>query len=67
VSIRIVEGWRDLDAEDRGASVALGAFDGLHRGHERVVAAARAASGPGAPLGLVSFEPHPYRWFHPEA
>ncbi len=67
MTLRIVEGWKDLAEADRGASVALGAFDGLHRGHARVVAAAKAASGPGTPLGLVSFEPHPYRWFHPDA
>jgi riboflavin kinase / FMN adenylyltransferase len=67
VTLRIVEGWRGLSDEDRGASVALGAFDGLHRGHEHVVAAAKAASGPETPLGLVSFEPHPFRWFHPDA
>jgi riboflavin kinase / FMN adenylyltransferase len=67
VSLRVVEGWQDLAARDRGASVALGAFDGLHRGHARVVAAAAAAAGQGVPLGAVSFEPHPFRWFHPDA
>jgi riboflavin kinase/FMN adenylyltransferase len=67
VSLRVVEGWRGLAAHDRGASVALGAFDGLHRGHARVVAAAAAAAGKGTPLGAVSFEPHPFRWFHPDA
>jgi riboflavin kinase/FMN adenylyltransferase len=67
VTLRIVEGWTGLYDEDRGASVALGAFDGLHRGHEHVVAAAKAASRQGTPLGLVSFEPHPFRWFHPDA
>jgi riboflavin kinase/FMN adenylyltransferase len=67
VSLRVVEGWRGPPARDRGASVALGAFDGLHRGHARVVAAAAAAAGQGTPLGAVSFEPHPFRWFHPDA
>ncbi len=67
MTLRIVEGWKGLPDQDRGASVALGAFDGLHRGHARVIDAAREAAGPGTPLGLVSFEPHPYRWFHPDA
>lgn len=66
--MKIVQGWRGLKAEERGASVALGNFDGVHRGHQRVIAAAalgaRAAT---APLGVISFEPHPRRYFQPDA
>jgi riboflavin kinase / FMN adenylyltransferase len=48
--------------------VAVGAFDGVHRGHRAVIAqAAEAARTLGAPLGVVSFDPHPRRWFQPEA
>ncbi len=65
--MKTIRGWRDLGPEDKGACVAFGAFDGVHRGHERVIgAAAEAASHAHAPLGAVSFEPHPWRWFHPE-
>ena len=65
--LRIVEGWRGLGPEDRGASLALGAFDGVHRGHCEVIAlAARAAGRLHAPLGVLTFEPHPRRWFHPD-
>ncbi len=64
--LRIIEGWRDLAPEDRGAALALGAFDGVHRGHRSVIAAAaRAARDLGAPLGVMTFEPHPRRWFRP--
>lgn len=66
MTIQIVEGWRDLAPADRGAAVALGAFDGVHRGHERVIAAARAHAGFSL-LGVISFEPHPYRQLHPGA
>lgn len=52
--------------DDRGATVALGNFDGVHRGHQRVIAAARA-DRPDAPLGVVTFDPHPRRFFQPEA
>jgi riboflavin kinase/FMN adenylyltransferase len=65
--MRIIRGWRGLKADEKGACVAFGAFDGVHRGHQRVIAlAAEAAATQGAPLGAISFEPHPWRWFHPE-
>lgn len=65
--MRTVRGWRDLSAEDKGACVAFGAFDGVHRGHQKVIGlAAENARRLHAPLGAVSFEPHPWRWFHPE-
>ncbi|QTN18715.1 bifunctional riboflavin kinase/FAD synthetase [Brevundimonas sp. AJA228-03] len=65
---RIINGWRDLLPAQRGAAAALGAFDGVHRGHQAVIASARdAAKRLDAPLAVVSFEPHPRRWFQPEA
>jgi riboflavin kinase / FMN adenylyltransferase len=49
-------GLEPLPQELRGASVALGNFDGVHFGHRAILAAAEAA---GRPLGVVTFEPHP--------
>lgn len=66
--MRIIKTWKDLAPEDRGASVALGNFDGVHRGHQSVIAlAARAAKSGGAKLGVISFDPHPRRIFQPDA
>jgi riboflavin kinase/FMN adenylyltransferase len=66
--IQVVRGWRDLPPEQRGAAVAIGAFDGVHRGHQAVIAGARdAAARLGVPLAVVSFDPHPRRWFQPDA
>ncbi len=66
--MRIVHGWKGLPQADRGASIALGNFDGVHRGHQAVIAlAARAAQQSRAPLGVISFEPHPRRIFQPDA
>ncbi|MBX9576056.1 MAG: bifunctional riboflavin kinase/FAD synthetase [Caulobacteraceae bacterium] len=68
MAARIVRAWRDLPAELKGAAVALGAFDGVHRGHQAVIGRAReAAEAMGAPLAVVSFDPHPRRWFQPDA
>lgn len=63
--MRIFPTWQDLPAAARGATVALGNFDGLHRGHVRVIAAAHAAL-PGAPLAVLTFEPHPREHFRPD-
>ncbi|KQY84601.1 bifunctional riboflavin kinase/FAD synthetase [Brevundimonas sp. Root1423] len=64
----IVTDWRALPDGLKGAAVAIGAFDGVHRGHQAVIANAReAAHRLGAPLGVVSFDPHPRRWFQPDA
>ncbi len=64
----IVTDWRDLPDRLRGAAVAIGAFDGVHRGHQAVIAQARAAADRlGVSLAVVSFDPHPRRWFQPEA
>ena len=53
--------WQGLDRHARGASVALGNFDGIHRGHTSVIDLARGD----APLGVVTFEPHPRQYFAP--
>jgi riboflavin kinase/FMN adenylyltransferase len=51
----------------RGAAIALGSFDGVHKGHQAVVAAARAAAHErGLSLGAGVFEPHPRQVFRPE-
>ncbi len=68
MSARIIRGWRDLAPDLKGAVVAVGAFDGVHRGHQAVIASAReAAQRLGVPLGVVTFDPHPRRLFQPEA
>ncbi len=68
MSLKLIQGWRGLPAEQRGAAIALGEFDGVHRGHIGVIAsAAKAAGAMRAPLGVISFEPHPRRYFQPQA
>lgn len=51
-----------------GASIALGNFDGVHLGHQTLVAAARdAATSLQAPLAVALFEPHPRTLIQPDA
>ncbi|MEM1315883.1 MAG: bifunctional riboflavin kinase/FMN adenylyltransferase, partial [Pseudomonadota bacterium] len=62
--MRIIRSLTEVREEDRGASAAMGNFDGVHRGHRSVIDLARRA---GAALGVVTFEPHPRAFFAPEA
>jgi len=66
--MQVIEGFEGLEPGQRGASVALGNFDGVHRGHQALIAEARRAGDRiGAPAGVITFEPHPRRFFQPDA
>ncbi|NVK13078.1 MAG: bifunctional riboflavin kinase/FAD synthetase [Rhodobacteraceae bacterium] len=64
--MRIVRDYQFVEHQDRGATVAIGNFDGVHLGHQSVIELARKAA-PGAPLGVMTFEPHPREYFAPDA
>ncbi len=64
--MRIIRDYQFVDDQDRGATVAIGNFDGVHRGHRSVIDLARQAA-PEAPLGVMTFEPHPREFFAPNA
>lgn len=52
----------------RGAIIALGNFDGFHRGHQAVAGEAiRWAHEEGRPSIIATFDPHPVRHFRPDA
>lgn len=60
--------YNNLAACDKGAVIALGNFDGLHRGHQAVIDEARKiAKSLNTLLGIGVFRPHPYRFFKPDA
>jgi len=64
--MRIVRDHSFATEADRGASAAIGNFDGVHLGHRHVIEIARRAGDEiGAPLGVLTFEPHPRSYFAP--
>ncbi|SHM30309.1 riboflavin kinase / FMN adenylyltransferase [Roseovarius litoreus] len=66
--MQIVRDYDYVDQADRGASVAIGNFDGVHLGHQSVIDIAREhAAALGAPLGVLTFEPHPREYFAPDS
>ena len=64
--MRVLRHTENLPSELRGAVVAIGNFDGIHRGHQAVIGkAGRLARELEAPLGVITFRPHPRRFFRP--
>jgi riboflavin kinase/FMN adenylyltransferase len=56
-----------IPEDARGAAIALGNFDGVHLGHQAVIASARAVSDDrNIAVGAAVFEPHPRRFFKPD-
>lgn len=65
--MEVVTGWRDVPAQAKGAVLAIGNFDGVHRGHQAVLGRARElALAVGKCSGAVVFEPHPREFFAPD-
>ena len=64
--MEILRNSGDIPAAVQGCVVVLGNFDGVHRGHQTVIGrGAERAESLGAPLVVVTFEPHPRSYFRP--
>ena len=62
--MRIFRHYADVPPALRGAVVAIGNFDGVHRGHRALIAEAKMqAEARRSPLAVLSFEPHPQEFF----
>ena len=65
--MQIHRGYWSLPKAALHGVVAVGNFDGVHRGHRSLIEAARArAQELGVPLGVVTFEPHPREMLVPD-
>ena len=66
--MKIIRDYHFVAPSDRGASVAIGNFDGVHLGHQAVIDIAKqAGQDADAPLGILTFQPHPRQYFASDA
>lgn len=70
--MHVLHGFEHVPHELRGAAVAVGNFDGVHRGHQALLSRVRdraealARQGGERLAGVIVFEPHPREFFHPD-
>ncbi len=64
----ITRGFEPVRAAGRGCVVAIGKFDGLHLGHQAILARlAESGAALGLPAAVLTFEPHPREYLAPQA
>ena len=65
--MQVIHGYESVPADARGAVLAIGNFDGVHRGHQALLKAVRdEARKLGRRSGAILFEPHPREFFQPD-
>ncbi len=66
--MRILRDYQNVPVECQGLVLAIGNFDGVHRGHQAVIAEAQEiADRLGVAAGVLTFEPHSREFFAPDA
>ncbi len=64
--MQLLNGFQATPQDSRDAVIAIGNFDGLHRGHQAVLElAVKKSHARNVPAGLLTFEPHPRTFFAP--
>lgn len=64
--MKLIRSLNELPPELRGGAISIGNFDGVHRGHARIVEMLRAqAATVGGPALVFTFDPHPVRLLRP--
>jgi len=65
--MKVFNDLKNIPADIKNAVVAIGNFDGVHRGHQMILERAKKiAASQGKPFGVLTFEPHPRRLFRPD-
>lgn len=65
--MELIRGLHNLRSRHRGCVATIGNFDGVHRGHQRILQALRESAGAqGLAATVISFEPDPHEFFAPE-
>lgn len=65
--MRIYRDFKDLPADLHGAAMAIGNFDGVHKGHQAVInEAGLLARAESRPWAVLTLEPHPRQVFQPD-
>ena len=63
--MKIIRQVESIADENKGSVIALGNFDGFHKGHQKVIGAAgRLAKEMNTSLTVISMEPHPRMFFN---
>ncbi len=66
--MELIRGWPGLRAVPRGCVVTVGAFDGLHLGHQALIDCARRhAAARGTHAMMLTFEPLPREFLQPDS
>lgn len=65
--MKVFRHYEELPADVQGSAVAIGNFDGVHKGHRAVIGeAGRIARADNRPWTVLTFEPHPRTVFRPD-
>jgi riboflavin kinase / FMN adenylyltransferase len=65
--MRLIRGVTNLPPAGRGCALTIGTYDGLHRGHQALLARLRQHAAGQAPAVMLTFEPTPREYLAPAA
>ncbi|NIS75388.1 MAG: bifunctional riboflavin kinase/FAD synthetase [Deltaproteobacteria bacterium] len=64
--MRVIREVQNLDSISDDVFVTIGIFDGVHLGHQKILKVLKQMAGAGGETALVTFHPHPVKFFNPK-